>query len=193
MQHPLPPKDTPFVTTWYGDIHHDLFARLGHVKLLICDIDGVFSDGRIYLGNDGEELKAFHTRDGFGVKALMTAGVEVAVITGRRSNIVQRRMESLGVKHIYQGQDDKTKAYAELLNTLELSHADVAYVGDDVPDLSLIRQVGLGIAVRDAHPSVQQAASYVTALPGGFGAVREVTDLLLMAQGKLNEYTGSSE
>ena len=181
------------ITTWYGDLNETTFAMFSQIKLLICDIDGVFSDGRIYLGNDGEELKAFHTRDGFGIKALMNGGVEVAVITGRRSHIVEQRMQALGVQHIYQGQHDKREAYAALVETLKLEAQQIAYVGDDVPDLELIRTVGLGIAVRDAHASVQQAASYVTALPGGFGAVREVTDLLLLSQGKLNQYTGTSE
>lgn len=181
------------ITTWYGDISPDLFELFDAVKLLICDIDGVFSDGRIYLGNDGEELKAFHTRDGFGIKALLNAQVAVAVITGRKSEIVENRMSALGVPHIYQGQHDKSVAYQELIAKLGLQDNEVAYVGDDVPDLALIRQVGLGIAVRDAHASVQQAAQYVTALPGGHGAVREVTDLILMAQGKLSEYTGTSE
>lgn len=178
---------------WYGELPTPLLEQLRAVRLLICDIDGVFSDGRIYLGNDGEELKAFHTRDGFGVKAVLNAGIEVAVITGRQSNIVERRMSALGVPHIYQGQDNKTLAYEELIARLSLQDQQVAYVGDDVPDLTLVRRAGLGIAVRDAHPSVRQAAQYITTLPGGFGAVREVTDILLMAQGKLNEYTGTSE
>ncbi|MCC5880478.1 MAG: 3-deoxy-manno-octulosonate-8-phosphatase KdsC [Idiomarina sp.] len=181
------------ITTWYGDLDPSVFALFGEIQLLICDIDGVFSDGRIYLGNDGEEIKAFHTRDGFGVKALMNGGVEVAVITGRRSKIVENRMQALGVQHIFQGQSDKRVAYQQLMTQLQLEPHQIAYVGDDVPDLELIRTVGLGIAVRDAHARVQQAANYVTALPGGFGAVREVTDLLLLSQGKLNQYTGTSE
>lgn len=181
------------VTTWYGELSDGLFAALRNIKLLICDIDGVFSDGRIYLGNAGEELKAFHTRDGFGIKALMNAGVEVAVITGRSSNIVTNRMQALGVQHIYQGQNDKREAYRDLLDKLKLETHEIAYIGDDVPDLELVRMVGLGIAVQDAHASVRQAAAYVTTLPGGFGAVREVTDLLLLSQGRLNQYTGTSE
>lgn len=181
------------VPGWYGEISALLLEQLRDVKLLICDIDGVFSDGRIYLGNDGEELKAFHTRDGFGVKAALNAGIEVAVITGRQSNIVERRMSALGVPYIFQGQNNKTLAYEELIAHLGLKDNQVAYIGDDVPDLALVHRAGLGIAVHDAHPSVRHAAQYVTTLPGGFGAVREVTDILLMAQGKLNEYTGTSE
>ena len=181
------------VTTWYGAIPAPLLNTFASIKLLICDIDGVFSDGRIYLGNDGEELKAFHTRDGFGIKAILNAGIQVAAITGRQSNIVERRMTALGVTHIYQGQQDKSVAYAELIAQLQLEDHEVAYIGDDVPDLALIRRVGLGIAVRDAHASVVQAAQYTTTLSGGFGAVREVTDLLLIARDQLNQYTGTSE
>lgn len=181
------------INTWYGDIDSSTLHCFAAVRLLICDIDGVFSDGRIYLGNNGEEFKAFHTRDGFGVKALLDSGVEVAVITGRSSNIVENRMQALGVKYIFQGQKDKRIAYQTLCDTLKLQSSHIAYIGDDVPDLALIEQVGLGIAVRDAHASVQQAATYVTALPGGFGAVREVCDLILLSHGQLSQYSGSSE
>ena len=181
------------VASWYGEISSPLLAQLRNIKLLICDIDGVFSDGRIYLGNDGEELKAFHTRDGFGVKAVLNAGIQVAVITGRQSKIVERRMSALGVPFIFQGQDNKSLAYEALASRLGLQDDEIAYVGDDVPDLTLIRRAGVGVAVRDAHPCVRDAAHYITSLPGGFGAVREVTDILLMAHGKLNEYTGTSE
>ncbi|MGX5913153.1 3-deoxy-manno-octulosonate-8-phosphatase KdsC [Aliidiomarina sp. Khilg15.8] len=181
------------VSTWYGDIDSQIIEHFGNVRLLVCDIDGVFSDGRIYLGNDGEELKAFHTRDGFGIKALINSGIEVAVITGRQSRIVENRMRALGVTHIFQGQHDKGNALHELQTTLQLDASQIASMGDDVPDLPILQQAGLGIAVRDAHPSVQQAATYITALPGGFGAVREVSDLILLAQGHLNQYLGSSE
>lgn len=180
------------INTWYGDISEDLFAKFSGIKLLILDVDGVFSDGRIYLGDNGEELKAFHTRDGFGMKALVAADIMTAVITGRQSHIVERRMQHLSVSHIYQGQTDKSIAYQQLLNQLALSPHQIAYVGDDVPDLALIQQVGLGIAVNDAHPSVQQAADYITRCRGGFGAVREVCDLLLLACGKLHQAQGAS-
>lgn len=181
------------ISTWYGDIDNAVVDQFGKIRLLICDIDGVFSDGRIYLGNDGEELKAFHTRDGFGIKALLNSGIQVAVITGRQSRIVDNRMRALGVTHIFQGQQDKSHALQKLQQNLKLSAEQIASVGDDVPDLPLLQQAGLGIAVRDAHPSVQQAATYITSLPGGFGAVREVSDLILLAQGFLNQYLGSSE
>lgn len=181
-----------FINTWYGDIEQRLVRQWQHTQLLILDVDGVFSDGRIYLGNEGEELKAFHTRDGFGVKALTHAGMQVAVITGRSSNIVARRMQHLGVQHVYQGIADKVSAYQELKNKLQLTDDNICYVGDDVPDLELIQRCGFGIAVHDAHPSVQQAASYITRCHGGFGAVREVCDLILLAQGKLQSAEGIS-
>lgn len=180
------------INTWYGDIEQSLLDKFCQVRLLILDVDGVFSDGRIYLGNDGEEFKAFHTRDGFGMKALANAGYETAVITGRESYIVERRMQHLSVGHIFQGQSDKTVAYQQLLQQLSLHDSQVAYVGDDVPDLALIQRCGLGIAVNDAHPAVQQGADYITRCVGGHGAVREVCDLLLLANGQLRQAEGIS-
>jgi 3-deoxy-D-manno-octulosonate 8-phosphate phosphatase (KDO 8-P phosphatase) len=167
----------------YQPISQDIIIRARNIKLLICDIDGVFSDGRIYLGNNGEELKAFNTKDGFGIKALIDSGVEVAVITGRHSHIVQQRMSSLMVKHIYQGQEDKLLAYNSLKEELNLSDNDVAYIGDDGPDLPVMQQVGFSVAVNDAHPLIRRIAHYTTMLSGGFGAVRELTDLIMLSQG----------
>ncbi|MDG1732051.1 MAG: 3-deoxy-manno-octulosonate-8-phosphatase KdsC [Thalassotalea sp.] len=163
-----------------------------NIKLLVCDIDGVFSDGRIYLGNDGEELKAFNTKDGFGIKALGQNGVDVAVITGRKSNIVEKRMTALGVKFIVQGQEDKLPALQDIANKLQLNAEQIAYIGDDVPDLPCIQHVGLGVAVQDAHPLVRQGADYITFLNGGCGAVRELTDLIMMSQDTLDNATGAS-
>ncbi|MCC5855829.1 MAG: 3-deoxy-manno-octulosonate-8-phosphatase KdsC [Idiomarina sp.] len=180
------------ISTWYGEISDALFAQLAQVRVLICDVDGVFSDGRIYLGNDGEELKAFHTRDGLGVKALRSAGIEVGVITGRKSNIVEQRMTALGVPFIFQGQEDKSAAFHSILDALSLEPSQVAYIGDDSPDLAMIHMAGLGVAPHDAHPGVQQAADYVTTCRGGFGAVREIADLILLAQGKLHQVMESS-
>lgn len=176
----------------YQAISSDVEQRAKAIKLLICDIDGVFSDGRIYLGNQGEELKAFNTKDGFGVKALIDAGVEVAVITGRHSQIVQQRMTSLTVKYIFQGQEDKLQAYEQLKTQLQLEDDEIAYIGDDAPDLPVMMRVGFAVATFDAHPLVLRHAHYRTLLPGGFGAVRELTDLLLLAQGHSLGFTGSS-
>ncbi|MCK7458991.1 3-deoxy-manno-octulosonate-8-phosphatase KdsC [Idiomarina aminovorans] len=180
------------INTWYGNIERTLLQRFSGIKLLVLDVDGVFSDGRIYLGNNGEELKAFHTRDGFGMKALKKSGVETAVITGRTSGIVEHRMEHLNVGFIYQGQNDKTAAFNELLEKLKLTTEQVAYVGDDTPDLALIKTAGMGIAVQDAHPSVQQQADYICRCHGGYGAVREICDLIMLSQGQLHLATGAS-
>lgn len=178
--------------TLYGELDSQLISRLSRVKLLACDIDGVFSDGRIYLGNQGEELKAFHTRDGYGIKAVQNIGVTVAVITGRRSNIVEQRMTSLGVAHIIQGEENKGPALENLMKQLKLSAQQVASIGDDMPDLGMFNLAGVSVAVADAHPFVRKQADYITHLNGGFGAVREVCDLLLHAHKKLTLVHGSS-
>lgn len=167
---------------WYQAIPLEVIESAKNIRLLICDIDGVFSDGNIYLGNSGEELKTFNTKDGFGIKALMNAGVEVAVITGRESQIVNQRMKSLGVKYIYQGMEDKLTGYLQLLDDLALTAKQVAYIGDDYPDAPVMQEVGLAVAVQDAHPYLRKIAHITTTLKGGRGAVRELTDLILMAQ-----------
>ena len=178
--------------TLYVDVAQNIMNRAKKIKLLVCDVDGVFSDGRIYLGNDGEELKAFHTKDGFGIKALGGSGVHVAIITGRRSTIVANRMSALNVKHIIQGQEDKYPALIDLSKTLGIYIDEIAYIGDDIPDLACIVQVGLGIAVQDAHPGVIAQADYTTFVRGGYGAVREVCDLIMQCQGTLDSATGAS-
>lgn len=178
--------------TLYGEVAETVLAKAKQIKLLVCDVDGVFSDGRIYLGNDGEELKAFHTKDGFGIKALVASGVTVAIITGRNSNIVANRMKALNVAHIIQGQEDKLPALQTLVEQLQLCAEQVAYIGDDVPDLACINWCQLGVAVRDAHPLVSQAANYVTYTAGGFGAVRELCDLIMLSQDTLANARGAS-
>ncbi|WP_448212850.1 3-deoxy-manno-octulosonate-8-phosphatase KdsC [Colwellia sp. MEBiC06753] len=180
------------VETLYGDVDQRIIEKAKAIKLLVCDVDGVFSDGRIYLGNDGEELKAFHTKDGFGIKALINSGVEVAIITGRRSHIVESRMTALTVKHIVQGQEDKMPAMLDILNTLGLSPQQVAYIGDDMADMPCISHVGLGVAVQDAHPYVIKHADYQTFTKGGFGAVRELCDLIMFSQQTLAGAKGAS-
>ncbi|WP_440876213.1 3-deoxy-manno-octulosonate-8-phosphatase KdsC [Thalassotalea sp. PLHSN55] len=178
--------------TLYGDVCEQVFAQAKTIKLLICDIDGVFSDGRIYLGNDGEELKAFHTKDGYGMKALVASGVDTAVITGRTSNIVATRMRALNVSDIIQGEENKLPTLKKLIAEKNLSPEQVAYIGDDMPDHACMQFVGLGIAVNDAHPQVLKDANLVTFTRGGFGAVREVCDLLMTAQGTLSLASGAS-
>jgi 3-deoxy-D-manno-octulosonate 8-phosphate phosphatase (KDO 8-P phosphatase) len=178
--------------TLYGMVDSNILARAAHIKLLVCDVDGVFSDGRIYLGNDGEELKAFHTKDGFGIKALASSGVDVAIITGRRSNIVATRMKALNVKHIIQGEENKLPALITLAKQLNLTTEQIAYIGDDTPDLACINHVNLGVAVQDAHPQVRNDANYITFTRGGFGAVRELCDLIMQSQNTLNTARGAS-
>ena len=178
--------------TLYQAASDNVFDKALQIKLLICDVDGVFSDGRIYLGNSGEELKAFHTRDGYGVKALRQSGIEVAIITGRQSEIVAKRMASLTVPYIYQGQENKLAAFEELQHKLQLKPEQIAYIGDDLSDWQVMQYCGLAVAVKDAHPYLVQHADFVTSLPGGYGAVRELCDLLLISHGKFAQFDGSS-
>lgn len=178
--------------TLYTNMDDTLFNQLSKIKLLVCDVDGVFSDGRIYLGNEGEELKAFHTRDGYGVKALVSNNVNVAVITGRRSAIVENRMKALNVAHIIQGEENKADALSALMKSLQLHADEVAAVGDDMPDTGMFKHVAIKIAVADAHPYVANQANWITTLPGGFGAVREISDTILQAKGVANEIFGAS-
>ena len=165
----------------------DILEKAARIRLLIFDVDGVLTDGSLFLGDDGQEYKAFHSRDGHGIKMLLGHGMEVAIITGRTSEVVRHRMANLGVNRLYQGQHDKTVAFQELTAELGLSADQVAYVGDDVVDLPVMRQVGLAIAVQDAHPLVKQHAHWQTPSGGGRGAARDVCELLLEAMGKLDE------
>jgi len=163
----------------------DVMSRAEKIRLLICDIDGVMTDGRLYFLGDGNEFKSFHARDGHGIKLLRQSGVETAVISGRNSPAVQKRMDSLGVKYVYQGFENKREPYAELLSTLMLTPEQTAFIGDDVLDLPIMRQVGLAIAVSDAHFSLHDHSHWVTHQKGGMGAVREVCDLIMNAQDTL--------
>ncbi|MEN8166207.1 MAG: 3-deoxy-manno-octulosonate-8-phosphatase KdsC [Pseudomonadota bacterium] len=163
----------------------DIQEKARQIKLVIFDVDGVLTDGSLFLGDDGQEYKAFNSRDGHGIKMLQSSGVEIGIITGRSSDVVRIRMESLGIEHVYQGKRDKLPAYFELRDKLGLRDDQVAYVGDDVVDLPIMRRVGLAIAVNDAHPFVLQHAHWQTPHPGGRSAGRDVCELLMGAQGKL--------
>jgi len=165
----------------------DILQKAAQIRLVIFDVDGVLTDGRLYFGNDGNEFKAFHIRDGHGMKMLQNRGVAIAVISGRRATAVERRMADLGIRYVYLGIEDKLTAFEELLTRLELDAQQVAYVGDDVVDLPVMRRVGFAIAVQDADPFVKRHAHWQTPSAGGHGAARDVCELLLEARGQLDE------
>ncbi|MCE0800856.1 3-deoxy-manno-octulosonate-8-phosphatase KdsC [Buttiauxella sp. A2-C1_F] len=180
------------LATCYGPVSTRVMEQAANVRLLILDVDGVMSDGLIYMGNSGEELKAFNVRDGYGIRCALTSNIEVAIITGRKAKLLEDRCETLGITHLYQGQSDKLLAFQDLLDKLAIPAEQVAYVGDDLIDWPVMAKVGLSVAVADAHPLLIPRADYVTRIAGGRGAVREVCDLLLLAQGKLDEAKGLS-
>lgn len=167
-----------------NDLPADIRERAAHVRLAVFDVDGVLTDGRLWFAEDGRELKAFHVHDGLGLKRLLANGIEVGIITSRISHLVTERMAELGVVHVYQGQEHKPACFEKLCHALKLEPAQTCYTGDDLPDLAVMRQVGLSIAVANAHPWVRHHAHWHTQRAGGAGAVREVCDLLLGAQGK---------
>ncbi|MEB6857302.1 3-deoxy-manno-octulosonate-8-phosphatase KdsC [Proteus cibi] len=180
------------IETCYGAVSEQIIKKAEKIQLLICDVDGVMSDGLIYMGNNGEELKAFNVRDGYGIRCLLTSGLEVAIITGRQSKLLEDRAKTLGITYLYQGQHNKLLAYQQLLDTLNLKPEQTAYIGDDLIDLPVMEKVGLSVAVADAHPLLTPRAHYVTRIAGGRGAVRELCDLILLAQGRLEEAKGLS-
>ena len=163
----------------------DILDKAAKIKLLVFDVDGVLTDGRLIVGDDGQEYKAFYSKDGLGMKMLQQTGVKIAVITARTSDVVIHRMQNLGIKHIYQGQLEKLPAFEKILVELDLSAEQAAYVGDDVIDLPVLQQAGLAITVADAHPLVKQHAHWQTPQCGGRGAARDVCELIMQAQGTL--------
>lgn len=163
----------------------DASERATAIRVVIFDVDGVLTDGSLFIGDDGQEYKAFHSRDGHGMAMLQQTGVSLAVITGRQSQVVRLRMESLGIRHVYQGRRDKLPAYTELKERLGFDDRAFAYVGDDVVDLPIMSLVGLSIAVADAHPLVKTHAHWQTQKGGGRGAAREVCEFIMRSQGTL--------
>jgi 3-deoxy-D-manno-octulosonate 8-phosphate phosphatase (KDO 8-P phosphatase) len=161
----------------------DAAARAGRVQLMIFDVDGVLTDGHLYFGPQGEMLKAFDTLDGHGVKLLRSAGVQTAIITGRSSQIVAGRARELAIDHVFQGVHDKTAAFAELLAATGIAAADTGYMGDDWPDLAVMLKAGFAAVPANAHVELKLRAHYVASARGGYGAVREVCDLILRARG----------
>ncbi len=160
----------------------ELRALAARIELVVFDVDGVLTDGRLYLGDNGTEFKAFHVRDGHGFKLLREAGIKVAALSGRRSSAVTRRMEELQVDIYRQGCEHKDQDFSELLQHFGIDAGATAYLGDDVIDLPAMRLAGLPVAVADAHPSVRSEARWITTLAGGRGAARELCDLIIDAR-----------
>lgn len=161
----------------------DNLARARAIKLLIFDVDGILTDGSLFYGNDGEEYKAFNSRDGHGIKMLRASGVEAAIITGRTSQVVAHRARNLGIARIVQGSEDKLASFRELIDELGLSPEQTAFMGDDVVDLPVMRRCGLAITVPEAPAEVSARAHLVTRAGGGRGAAREACEFLMRAQG----------
>jgi 3-deoxy-D-manno-octulosonate 8-phosphate phosphatase (KDO 8-P phosphatase) len=157
--------------------------RAARVRLVVLDVDGVLTDGRLYYGADGEALKVFDVRDGHGVKMLGAHGIEVAILSARKSAIVAVRAEELGIGRVLQGRSDKAAGWRQLLDETTVEAADAAYVGDDLPDLPVLRQAGFAATVDDARDEVKAAAHWVAPQPGGRGAVRACAEFILRAQG----------
>lgn len=162
-------------------------AAAREIRLLALDVDGVLTDGRITYGSNGEELKSFNIKDGLGIKLAQRAGIEVAIITGRSSPMVERRAAELGIGTIIQGREDKLLALRELCESRQLTLTQCAYMGDDLPDLAAVRAAGVGMTVADANAAVQQSADWQSSLNGGAGAVREACEALLEARGQLTQ------
>lgn len=161
---------------------HDGLQRARRVKLIAFDVDGVMTDGTLFLGDDGQEFKGFHSLDGHGLKMLKGSGVELAIITGRTSRVVEHRAANLGITHLYQGAHDKLEIYQQLLAKLGLLPEETAYMGDDVVDLPVMRRVGLAISVPAAPDLVKAHSHYITSREAGRGAVREACEWLMRAQ-----------
>lgn len=177
----------------------DIMEKAKHVRLLIMDVDGVLSDGRLFFTDTGEEIKAFSSRDGLGLVAIQRYGIALAIITGRHSKLLEQRARQLGIQHLFQGQDNKIIAYKLLIDKLQLSDAQVCYIGDDWNDLAVMSQVGLAATVADGEHEVRKRADWISSQKGGRGAVRELCHLIMQSQGSEQRWlaecldTGSTE
>lgn len=166
-----------------------LIKKIKAVKLLILDVDGVMTDGSIIYDDDGKEIKIFDVKDGHGIKLLMRAGIDVAIITARESKVVLHRAKNLGIEMVYQKAMDKVIAFEDILKKRQLSPQETAYIGDELVDIPLLRRVGFAVTVKDAVADVKKRIDYITAKNGGCGAVREICELILKVQGKWDEVT----
>ncbi|TBR37134.1 MULTISPECIES: KdsC family phosphatase [Dyella] len=169
--------------SYLANVPADILERAAKIRLAVFDVDGTLTDGRLWYAEDGHETKVFHVHDGLGLKLLQSAGIQVAIITARISHPVALRAEELDIAHVYQGQSDKRASLQQLLDALNLAPEQAAFIGDDLPDLPAMGLSGLAIAVANAHPWVAERAHWQTQRSGGQGAAREVSDLLLLAQG----------
>ncbi|HET6604965.1 MAG TPA: HAD family hydrolase [Xanthomonadaceae bacterium] len=170
-------------TDYLSEIPLDIRDRAARVKLLAIDVDGTLTDGQLWYTPEGEQFKGFNVLDGFGMKALREQGIEVALITTRESLVVAARARELGLRHVFQGATDKLHSLTHLLHALTVVPSEVAFMGDDLPDLPVLTRVGLSLAPADAHPWVRSRVHWCTRSVGGHGAVREACDLILSAQG----------
>jgi len=169
----------------------DVQERAARIKLLLMDCDGVLTDGRIWLFENGEEQKGFHTRDGLGIELLHRAGLRSGIISGRMSSAVETRARTLGMSFVVQGHENKVQAFADVMAQAGVGNDEVAYIGDDLNDIPLMMQSGLGVAVADAALETRERAHYVTKVLGGFGAVREVVELILKSQDRWDDLIAS--
>jgi len=165
-------------------VNDTILKRAASIKLVLFDVDGVLTNGSLFLGDDGQEYKAFHSLDGHGIKMLIRNGVDAGIITGRTSRVVEYRVANLGIKHVYQGCADKLPVYEELIRKLGITREQTAFVGDDVVDLPIMTRAGLSIAVNNAHALVKENAHWTTPSSGGHGAVREICEMILFSQGR---------
>jgi 3-deoxy-D-manno-octulosonate 8-phosphate phosphatase (KDO 8-P phosphatase) len=171
----------------------NLSEKLKKIKMLILDVDGVMTDGRIIMDDEGHELKNFDVRDGHGLKMVQRYGIKVAILTGRKSEVVSHRANDLDIEEIYQGALNKKKVFKEILMKNKLTASDTAFMGDDIVDIPVLRQVGFSIGVADAVDEVKKYVDFVTKSKGGHGAVREVCEMILQAQGKWTEIAAKYE
>jgi 3-deoxy-D-manno-octulosonate 8-phosphate phosphatase (KDO 8-P phosphatase) len=176
-----------------GNIEERILMKIRKVKLLILDVDGVMTDGRIIMDDAGLESKQFDVKDGHGLKMLMRCGIDVALLTGRRSRVVEHRAADLGIAEVHQGSRNKAEVFVEILKRREMIAEEAGYVGDDVVDIPLLRRVGFSVAVANAVPEARQIADYVTHQEGGRGAVREVCEVILKAQNRWRDVAARYE
>lgn len=164
--------------------HDSILEKARRIRLLILDVDGVMTDGRITLDNNGNELKSFNVRDGHGIKLIQNIGIQVAIITGRYSKVVERRAEELGIRDVFQKVQNKESVYRQLLETHGISDAEASFMGDDIIDLGIVKRVGLAMAPSDAVEEIRSAVHWIASARGGHGAVREAVELIMKSQGK---------